>query len=37
MSPAQSNITGCELLGEGLAVVIKEKPGAAIITYKKKP
>ena len=29
-------ISGGELLDEGLPVVIKDRPGAAVITYKKK-
>ena len=31
-----TEMTGRELLDNGLSVVIKDKPGAAIITYKKK-
>jgi alpha-galactosidase len=32
-----TEMTGRELLDSGLPVAMKEKPGAAIITYKKKP
>jgi alpha-galactosidase len=32
-----TEMTGRQLLDVGLAVAIKEKPGAAIVTYKKKP
>ena len=35
--PGTTEMTGRELLDGGLPVVIKEKPGAAIITYQKKP
>jgi alpha-galactosidase len=33
----ETEMSGSELLKSGLSVVIKDKPGAAIITYKKKP
>jgi alpha-galactosidase len=36
-SPEAIEMTGKALADEGLPVVIKEKPGAAIFTYKKKP
>ncbi len=32
-----TEITGRELLDAGLAIVIKDQPGAVLITYKKKP
>jgi hypothetical protein len=30
-------MTGKQLRGDGLTIAIKSKPGAAVITYKKKP
>ena len=35
-APATTELTGCELLDSGLPVNIAEKPGAAVIVYKKR-
>ena len=35
--PGKSEMTGRELAETGLVIAIKEQPGSALITYKKKP